>query len=69
MTVCLPAANLMRVPFELGCRPSPESNTPALTGSRELFIVFHHSGHQFRARRNICLGIFVGLEQDHEPHR
>jgi hypothetical protein len=66
MTVRLPAENLTRVPFELGCRALAGKQH---TGFRELFIVFHHSGNQFRARRNTCLGILVGLEQDHEPHR
>src|SRR6516164_8566017 len=66
ITVRLPAENLTRVPFELGCRPSPASNPPAFVSSS---LYFNHSGNQFRARRNTCLGILVGLEQDHEPHR
>jgi hypothetical protein len=39
MAVRLPAENLMRVPFELGCRPSPASNTPAFVSSSLYFII------------------------------
>src|SRR5215831_16114356 len=39
MTVRLPAENLTRVPFELGCRPSPASNTPAFVSSSLYFII------------------------------
>src|SRR6266576_1678184 len=33
MTVGAPPPNLTRAPFELGCRPSPASITPAFTSS------------------------------------
>src|SRR6516162_4389938 len=39
MTVRLPAEKLMRVPFELGCRPSPASNTPAFVSFSLYFII------------------------------
>src|ERR1700730_18484922 len=47
--------------------------TPASPRKRgnpaKLTVPLAHRGEQFRARQNTRLGILVGLEQDHEPHR
>jgi hypothetical protein len=37
VTVSLPRENLMRVPFELGCRPSPASSTDPQPAARRAY--------------------------------
>ena len=37
-------------------------------GLHQLFVVLHHGGEQLLARHDACLGVLVGLADDHESH-
>src|SRR5215471_9594647 len=79
MTVRLPAENLTRVPFELGCRPSPASNTPAFVSSSLYFNIAAISSvlggtpasvflSALSRIMNRMLGRFLMLDNDHPRH-